>query len=87
MRVAMHDRRDGVEEGERVFAGQLADRAASAGEVRGPVATMTLSQSVRRQARSPRGDLDQRMRFERGRHGGGESRRGRPRARRRPAPG
>ena len=46
-RVAMHDRRDRVEEGERVLAGEAARSAsASAGEVRGPVATMTLSQSA-----------------------------------------
>ena len=43
----MHDRRDGVEEGELGFAGErLRRRAASDGEVRGPVATMTLSQSA-----------------------------------------
>ena len=63
----MDDRRDGVEEGERVLAGQRrAIASASAGEVSGPVATMTLVPVRRRQA----GDLlardrDQRMGFER----------------------
>ena len=47
MRLAMDDRRDGIEEGERVFAGQrLRSPAASAGEVSGPVATITLSHSA-----------------------------------------
>jgi hypothetical protein len=44
-RVAVHDRRDGIEKGQRCFAGERADRVASAGEVSGPVAMMTLSQS------------------------------------------
>ena len=44
--VAVDDRRDGVEEGERVLAGELSGSPReSAGEVRGPVATMTLSHS------------------------------------------
>jgi hypothetical protein len=41
----MHDRRDRVEEGERALAGQPPIASASASEVSGPVATMTLSQS------------------------------------------
>ncbi len=43
--VAVHDRRDGVEEGQRILAGDLADGLASTGEVSGPVATITLSHS------------------------------------------
>ena len=43
--LAMDDRRDGVEEGQRVLAGDAAMASANAGEVSGPVATMTLSQS------------------------------------------
>ena len=60
---AMDDRRDGVEEGERALAGQRGrSPAASAGEVSGPVATMTLSQSAGgRPATSPRSTRDQRM--------------------------
>ena len=45
-RVAMHDRRNGIEERQRVFAGAAADRLGKRGEVSGPVATMTLSQSA-----------------------------------------
>ena len=41
----MHDRRDGVEEGKRILAGERPIACASAGEVSGPVATMTLSHS------------------------------------------
>ena len=45
--------------------------SASAGEVSGPVATMTLSQSCGgKPATSPRVDRDQRMTVERGRDGG-----------------
>ena len=59
----MHDRRDGVEEGERVLAGEFAPIAsASAGEVSGPVATMTLSQSGGGSVDLLAHDLDQRMR-------------------------
>ena len=51
----MHDRRDGVEEGERLLAGQRADRLRQGGEVSGPVATITLPQSAGgRPAISPR---------------------------------
>ena len=41
----MDDRRDGVEEGEMILAGEAADCLRQGREVRGPVATMTLSQS------------------------------------------
>ena len=58
---------------------------ASAGEVRGPVATMTLSQSGGGSPRSLPGDLDQRMRLQRALPTAAAILRGRPRARRRPA--
>ena len=58
----MDDRRDGVEKGERAFAGHAAIASASAGEVSGPVATMALSQSSGgRPATSLARDRDQRM--------------------------
>ena len=61
--------------------------AASAGEVSGPVATMTLSQSAGgRPAISSRRMLDQRMGFQRCRRRWRQSLRGRRRARRRPVP-
>ena len=44
-RIEMHDRRDRVEEGERAFAGEATIASARAGEVSGPVAMITLSQS------------------------------------------
>ena len=55
----MHDRRDGVEEGERrLRRSARAIASASAGEVSGPVATMTLSQSSGgRPAISPRSSV------------------------------
>ena len=63
----MDDRRDRVEEGQRVFVGQLrGSPSARAGEVRGPVATMTLSQSAGgRPSIFVTVDLDQRMGFKR----------------------
>ena len=55
---AMHDRRDGVEEGQRRFAGERrGSPSASAGEVSGPVATMTLSQSGGRRGDFARGRI------------------------------
>ena len=63
----MHDRRDGVEESQRGFAGERADRFGERGEVRGPVAMMTLSQSAGgRPAISPRSIVDQRLGGNRG---------------------
>ena len=44
--VAVNDRSDGVEERERILAGGLVIASASAGEVSGPVAMITLSQSA-----------------------------------------
>ena len=63
----MNDRSDGIEEGERVLAGELRDRPpASAGEVSGPVAMMTLSQSAGGKAGDLfAADVDQRMGGER----------------------
>ena len=57
-RVAMHDRRDGVEKGElRLRRSACATVAARSGEVSGPVATMTLSQSSGGSATSPRSSV------------------------------
>ena len=42
----MDDRGDRVEEGERLLAHELGDRFRQRREVRGPVATITLSQSA-----------------------------------------
>ena len=51
-RVAVDDRRDGVEEGERALAGEARrSRRRAAPEVSGPVAMTTLSQSAGREAR------------------------------------
>ena len=69
----MDDRRDGVEEGERVLAGQRADRSARAGEVSGPVATMTLSQSAGGSADFAALEGDERVRRERRGDGGGKA--------------
>ena len=66
--------RDGVEEGERSSPVSCADGLASAGEVSGPVATMTLSHSAGgRPATSLALDGDQRMRLEPLGHRGGEA--------------
>ena len=89
MRLAMDDGRDGIEEGERLLAGQRADRpAASAGEVSGPVAMMTLSQSAGGSpAISPSATRDQRMALQASPSRRRRRHRGRPPARRPPAPG
>ena len=73
--VAMHDRRDGVEEGERSpRRSALRIASASAGEVSGPVATMTLSQSAGgRPAISSRAMSISGSRFERRGDGGGKA--------------
>ena len=73
--LEMHDRRDGVEEGElRPRRSARGSPAASAGEVSGPVATMTLSQSAGgRPATSPRAIVIERMRLEVPRDVGGEA--------------
>ena len=49
-RVRMHDRRDRVEEGERVFAGALRMEFASDAEVSGPVAKITRASGVSQQS-------------------------------------
>jgi hypothetical protein len=60
--VAMDDRRDGVEEGQRSSPVSARIASARAGEVSGPVAMMTLSQSAGgRPAISLALDRDQRM--------------------------
>ena len=47
----MHDRRDGVEEGERVFAGEIADGVGERGRGEGPVQKMMLSRLPRVRAK------------------------------------
>ncbi len=66
----MDDRRDGVEKGEFAFAGDARMPSASAGEVRGPVAMMTLVPVRGRQARDLlRVDSDERIVVEGARDG------------------
>jgi hypothetical protein len=61
----MHDRRDGVEEGERVLAGLCEDRLGERDDVSGPVAMMTLDHDSRRPAIDFAAlDRDQRVRLE-----------------------
>ena len=70
----MHDRRDGVEEGERVLAGQRADRGGESGRgerAGGDDDAVPVRPAAR--ATSPRVERDQRMRRQRRRDGGGKA--------------
>ena len=82
----MNDRRDGVEEGEGIFAGQRADRVGKRGRGRGSGRDNDAVPVRRRQRRLPRADRRSGM-TESPRSPRRKSRRDRPRARRRPAPG
>ena len=72
-RVAVDDRRNGIEERQRVFAGELRIVSASAGEVSGPVATDDVVPLRRRLGDFRPVDLDERLGFQRRGDRGGES--------------
>ena len=71
--VAVHDRRDRIEEGERLLAGQRADRVGQRRRGEGAGRHDDLIPVVRRQRDLLAPDLDQRMLLERGRDGGREA--------------
>ena len=70
---AMHDRRDGVEKGERVFAGQRADRGGEIGRGERAGRDDDAVPFVRRQRDFAARERDERMGGERRRHRGGKS--------------
>ena len=69
----MHDRRDGVEEGERVFAGERADRGGEIGRGERAGGDDDAVPFVGRQRHFAAHERDERLRSERRRHGGGKS--------------
>ena len=69
----MHDRRDGVEERQRVLAGQRADRVGQRGRGEGAGGDDDAVPIVRRQRHLLAADLDQRMRRQRLRDGRGKA--------------
>ena len=72
-RVAMHDRRDGVEEGERVLAGQRADRGGEIGRGQWAGRNNDAVPVVRRPCDFAALKRDERMRSKRRRNGCGKS--------------
>ncbi len=72
-RLAMHDRRDGVEEGERGFAGQRRDRVGERRRGEGAGGDDDAVPIRRRRGDLLAADLDQRLRLERGGDGGGKA--------------
>ena len=69
----MYDRRDGIEECERIRAGEAAYRIGQRGRGEGPGCDNDGVPAGGRQGDFLARDFDQRMRFERGRHGSREA--------------